>query len=285
MMKFGSMTISSIEYPNKISLVLFTGKCVFRCPYCHNPELVNGGEDVEIEKIILEIEKYKDFIDSVVISGGEPLCQPEEVKKILKHCKKLELNTKLDTNGYSSQNLEKIINLLDYIALDIKAPFDKYKEITKRDKGSEVKKSMEIALQHPNVYLECRTTYVPTLMDPFDIIDIAQQITCDKYTIQQFRNRVVLDKRLQNIANPSRNELKEIAELIPASLLNNICVKTAEFGNECIETDKEVMINSSLVNRGLHDSFASRNESIEFIDDKSIKAPEFANEPNRINLN
>jgi pyruvate formate lyase activating enzyme len=124
-MIIGEVIISSLEYPEKISLVIFTGGCTLKCPYCHNPEIIEGGKSVEIAEIINEIENSMDFIDSVVITGGEPLMQYKDVEKIFKYCKKKGLKTKLDTNGCFPERLEKILKLLDYVALDVKAPFQK----------------------------------------------------------------------------------------------------------------------------------------------------------------
>jgi pyruvate formate lyase activating enzyme len=85
-----------------------------------------------------------------------------------------------------------------------------------------------------NAYLECRTTYVPGLLNPEDINDIAKIIECDLYTIQQFNNKTVLDEKLKVIESPSRKELFDIAESIKP-YQNNIQIKTSEFGNEIIK--------------------------------------------------
>ena len=226
------MIVSSLEFPEKMSLVIFTGGCILRCPYCHNPELIDNGKSVELTEIIKKIESSIDFIDSVVITGGEALIQYEDVKEILKYCKHHGLETKLDTNGCFPDKLSELIDLLDYVALDIKAPFDKYEEIIGSDIGDKVKKSMEICTDN-GIYLECRTTYVPFLMDRQDIIEIAKSITADIYTIQQFRDKSVLDKKLQGTPVPSRDELKEIGEAVKP-FLKRVRIKTAEFGNEFI---------------------------------------------------
>ena len=231
-MMIGDMIVSSLEFPEKMSLVIFTGGCILRCPYCHNPELIDNGKSVELTEIIKKIESSIDFIDSVVITGGEALIQYEDVKEILKYCKHHGLETKLDTNGCFPDKLSELIDLLDYVALDIKAPFDKYEEIIGSDIGDKVKKSMEICTDN-GIYLECRTTYVPSLMDPQDIIEIAKSITADIYTIQQFRDKSVLDKKLQGTPVPSRDELKEIGEAVKP-FLKRVRIKTAEFGNEFI---------------------------------------------------
>jgi pyruvate formate lyase activating enzyme len=231
-MQLGGTVISSLEYPGKVSLVIFTGGCNLRCPYCHNPKMINGGDEVSRKKIEAEILKERDFIDAVVITGGEPLLQCEEVKKLLKFSKKLGLLTKVDTNGGFPGKLFKIIKLVDYVALDVKAPFDDYNEIIGSDIGANVKKSMEVCA-NSSAYLECRTTYVPGLLKEEDLKKIAKNLDCDLYTLQQFRNRTVLDKKLHQTPNPSRDELFKIAKNLKP-IFSNLKVKTAEFGEELV---------------------------------------------------
>jgi pyruvate formate lyase activating enzyme len=233
-MIIGGMLISSVEYPGKISLVLFTGGCILRCPYCHNPELISGGEEVDLDEIKLKIQDSLNFIDSLVITGGEPLVQFEDLKELLNYLKDTELKIKLDTNGCYPERLEEIIHLVDYVALDVKAPANKYEEITGASIWDDVKKSMEIVRKSPNTFLECRTTYVPGLLDKGDIQEIVKDTKCDLYTIQQFRNRVVLDEKLKNTPSPSRDELLEIAKEIKSSI-PRVKIKTGEFGEEIIE--------------------------------------------------
>jgi len=230
----GGLIISSVEYPGKISLVIFTGGCVLRCPYCHNPELIDGGENVNLDEIKSEIQDSLDFIDSVVVTGGEPLIQFDEVNELCKYAKNAGLFVKLDTNGCYPERLEKIINLINYVALDVKAPFHKYGEIIGADVGDKVKKSMEICIKDPDTFLECRTTYVPGLLFKDDILDIAKNINCDLYTIQQFRNKVVFSEKLKQTANPLRKELFEISRQI-MPFVKRLKIKTAEFGDEIIK--------------------------------------------------
>ncbi len=232
--KIGGMLVSSLEFPGKMSLVIFTAGCMLRCPYCHNPGIIEGGKSQKITDIYREIDDSLDFIDSVVLTGGEPLIQKEEIFKILKYCKTLQLDVKLDTNGYYPDKLEDLLYLVDYVALDIKAPFNKYEEVTGADIGDNVRKSMEVCLKFPEIYLECRTTYVPGLMVPEDVVDIAKDISCDVYTIQQFRNRTVLDEKLKKTPSPSRKELVEIAESVKP-FQKKIKIKTSEFGDETIK--------------------------------------------------
>lgn len=231
-MIIGEMIVSSLEYPGKMSLVIFTGGCNLQCLYCHNPEMIQGGNEVSIEKIKENIIKSLDFVDSVVITGGEPLMQVEAVEEILKFSKSMGLKTKLDTNGCFPERLQKIIKLLDYVALDIKAPFGKYKEITGSAVGEDVKKSMDACIKE-NIYLECRTTYVPSLLHIEDVIEIAKNVKADVYTLQQFRDKNVLDKSLQGSQVPSRDDLIKIAKMIK-QYQKNVKIKTAQFGEEII---------------------------------------------------
>jgi pyruvate formate lyase activating enzyme len=232
--EIGGMLVSSLEFPGKMSLVIFTAGCMLRCPYCHNPGIIEGGKSQKIEDIFREIDDSIDFIDSVVLTGGEPLIQKEEILKIINYCKNLKLDIKLDTNGYYPEKLEDLMDFIDYVALDIKAPFNKYKEVTGEDIGENVRKSMEVCLKFPETYFECRTTYVPGLMDPEDVVEIAKSIRCDVYTIQQFRNRTVLDEKLKESPSPSRKELVEIAESVKP-FQKKIKIKTSEFGDETIK--------------------------------------------------
>ncbi len=231
-MEIGGILVSSIEFPGKMSLVIFTAGCMLRCPYCHNHNIITSGRKVEIAEIFNEIEDSIDFIDSVVVTGGEPLMQDEEVIEILKFSKDLGLEAKLDTNGYYPETLRNIVNLTDYVALDIKSPFNKYETVIGENIGEQVRKSMDICYES-DAYLECRTTYVPGLLNPEDIVDIAKDLHCDVYTIQQFRNKTVLDKDLEDVQNPSRQELLKIAESVKP-FLKKVKIKTSEFGDEIV---------------------------------------------------
>ncbi|MBU4535530.1 MAG: anaerobic ribonucleoside-triphosphate reductase activating protein [Euryarchaeota archaeon] len=232
-MKIGGTNISSFDLPGKMALVIFTGGCTLRCPYCHNPEIIDGGDEVKLEEVFKKIEDASEFVDGVVITGGEPLMQCQDIKKILKYVHSQGLLAKLDTNGCFPERLQHIIELVDYVSLDIKAPFDRYEDLIGSDIGKEVEKSMEIVLNSPNTFLECRTTYVPTLLNEKDIYQISREINCDLYTLQQFRNRIVLDPSLESIPSPSREFLEELAKKIKP-LLNKVKIKTSEFGEETI---------------------------------------------------
>ena len=233
--EIAGMAISSIEFSGKMALVIFTAGCMLRCPYCHNPDGIDGGDVYHVGEVFQKIDESLDFIDSVVVSGGEPLMQDTVVFEILSYAKTLGLETKLDTNGYYPEKLENMLKLVDYVSLDIKAPFDKYEQIIGSGIGAKVRKCMEICNQDTETFLECRTTYVPALMEPEDVVEIAKSIKCNLYTLQQFSNKTVLDESLFDAVMPLRDDMKKIAESLKP-FQDNIKIKTYEFGPEMISS-------------------------------------------------
>ncbi len=234
-MYVGGTVISSVEFHGNMSLVIFMSKCPLACRYCHNVELLEDNTQKSFEEIKGEIDSACDFIDAVVISGGEPLVQSKEVIEILKYVCKIGLKTKLDTSGIYPDKLEDILkeNLLDFISLDVKAPFEKYKKITGANIGSQVHKSMNLINKY-GVSLEARTTYVPTLHTKKDMRNLVMDIKADIYTIQQFRNRNVLDPALEEVEVPNPHDLRKLAEYIKPYFEGIVKVKSAEFGEEVI---------------------------------------------------
>lgn len=164
-MYIGGTVISSVEFHGNMSLVIFMSKCPLACRYCHNVELLEDKTEWSFDKVKSEIESSADFLDAIVISGGEPLVQIDAVMDILKYVREIGLKTKLDTSGIYPDKIQKLLDfkLLDYVSLDIKTTFSKYRKITGANVGFNVKKSMELINDNPDVHLELRTTYVPTL--------------------------------------------------------------------------------------------------------------------------
>ena len=122
-MKFADqMILSSVDYPGQMCYTLFTIGCNLRCEYCHNMELVRGDCDIASNvEILTKLEKQKQNVNCITITGGEPTLQPH----LLEFCKLLKtqgFNIKIDTNGLNPHILKQLIdnNVLDYIAMDIK---------------------------------------------------------------------------------------------------------------------------------------------------------------------
>lgn len=236
-MYVGGTLISSVEFHGNMSLVIFMSKCPLACRYCHNVELLEDDTEKSFEEVKMDIDHAADFIDAVVLSGGEPLMQLDALIEILTYVKSINLKTKLDTSGIYPEKIEKLLELelLDFVSLDIKAPFEKYRKVTGANVGSQVKKSMKLINNDPNVHLEVRTTYVPTLHTKKDIKNLVMDVEGDIYTIQQFRNKNVLDPALEKVDVPNPHELVKLANDIKPLFDGVVKVKTAEFGEQVIE--------------------------------------------------
>lgn len=234
-MYIGGTVISSVEFHGNMSLVIFMSKCPLACRYCHNVELLEDNTEWSFEKVKDEISSSADFLDAVVISGGEPLVQTDAVIEILEYVRQIGLKTKLDTSGIYPDRLKKILdlNLLDFVSLDVKTTFSKYKKITGANVGFQVKKSMDL-INQAGVHLEARTTYVPTLHTKKDIMNLVDEIEADIYTIQQFRNKNVLDPALEKVEVPNPHDLAKLAEEIKPYFDGVVKVKSAEFGEQII---------------------------------------------------
>jgi len=198
----GFIGTSLIDYPGTITCVVFFGKCNYKCPFCHNYELVldkyiDKNPDIPVDEIIKKISVRVKFIEGVVITGGEPTINSNLID-FIKKIKNINypLRIKLDTNGYNPGLLKKIIDnkLIDYVALDIKSSKDKYQYATSvKDSYSNVYESIKILLSS-NIDYEFRTTVVPKIVEREDLIKIGETIKgCRKYVLQQFNNENTLD--------------------------------------------------------------------------------------------
>lgn len=129
-MYVGGTVISSVEFHGNMSLVIFMSQCPLACRYCHNVELLEDKTEWSLEKVISEIDSSADFLDAIVISGGEPLVQTDAVIDILTYVRKIGLKTKLDTSGIYPDKIKELLDLklLDYVSLDVKTTFSKYKK-------------------------------------------------------------------------------------------------------------------------------------------------------------
>ena len=236
-MYVGGSVISSVEFHGNMSLVLFMSGCPLTCRYCHNVELLEDKTEKSFEEIKHEIDSSADFLDAVVISGGEPLMQIDALIEIFSYVRQIGLKTKLDTSGIYPDRIKQLLdlNLLDFVSLDVKTTFSKYRKITGSNVGFQVKKSMELINADDNVHLEIRTTYVPTLHTKKDIINLVDEIEADIYTIQQFRNKNVLDPALEKVDVPNPHDLADLAREIKPYFKGQVKVKSGEFGEQIIE--------------------------------------------------
>lgn len=204
----GVQKTSLLDYPDKISAIVFTQGCNFRCGYCHNPELINSKEQAWTVPAFLEFLKTrKGKLDAVVITGGEP-CLQKDLPEFIKEIKKLGFLVKLDTNGNYPQMLKKVLPYVDYIAMDIKAPLEEYEEIIKvKVNTDDIKNSIDIIMNSGKSY-EFRTTVVKSLLSEDDILKIGDLINgAQCYYLQKFVPSKILDIKLINEAAYSDEEL------------------------------------------------------------------------------
>ena len=187
----GLQKISLIDYPGKICAILFLQGCNFRCPYCHNPELVNPelyGRPLPEEEVWAFLEKRVGKLDGVVITGGEPTVH-KDLLDIMRRITALGLSVKLDTNGSKPDMLKDIIHsgCVDYIAMDIKAPLKRYAELTGvAVDTAAIQESIRLIMQSPIAY-EFRTTLARSLLKPEDVLEMAQLIAGARlYALQRF---------------------------------------------------------------------------------------------------
>ena len=199
----GWVRTSLIDYPDHIATVLFTGGCNFRCPMCHNADLVLHPGEIETlpeEEVWGFLARREGLVDGVVITGGEPTLQPD-LFPFLQQLKDANLDVKLDTNGYRPDILAALLTggLLDYVALDVKAPPGKYPLLTGLPDVDVKRVEQSIALlKESDVAYEFRTTVVPGLLDAEDIADIARWIAgAQRYVLQQFRPVNTIDPALE----------------------------------------------------------------------------------------
>lgn len=191
----GFIDVSFVDWDGKLSSVIFLPNCNFRCPFCHNANLVLHPEKIEtisFNYIEDQLQKQKKWIDGVCITGGEPTVH-RDLPELCFQLKKIGLLVKLDTNGTNPTMMKELIDrgAVDYIALDIKAPLttQKYSEVTGievEETLEKVKESIRLLLDSEMDY-EFRTTVVPNLLDVDDIEQVCRSLKgCRKYVLQRF---------------------------------------------------------------------------------------------------
>jgi len=231
----GLQKFSLLDYPDKISAIIFTQGCNFRCHFCHNPMLVLTHEVGKIKNISLKdkgkekgqaliseaglfhfLKKRQGKLEAVVITGGEPTMH-KDLPIFIKKIKELGFLIKLDTNGTAPEILEELIKkkLLDYIAMDIKAGEDKYEKIVNSKVNfNKIKKSVKIIKESKLPY-EFRTTLAPGLLNKGDIEKIGRLIKgADKWYLQKFMSATdLVNPEFKNKKPFTNKEMEEMRRL------------------------------------------------------------------------
>jgi len=232
-MEIGGLEKSTfIDYPGRVACTVFLIGCNFRCPFCYSSELVLPEKILRQPKISGKeffdfLKERKGLLDGVVLCGGEPTLQ-KDLPDFIKRIKDLGYLVKLDTNGSNPGMLKKLIDkkLIDYVAMDIKAPLGakiqkpKFK-ISKYDKATgvkvnleKIKESIEI-IKNSGIDYEFRSTIVPSIHAKEDVIQMAKDISsAKKYYLQNFRAEKTLDPRFEKIKPYPKEFLREIQKEI-----------------------------------------------------------------------
>ena len=209
----GLQKTSLLDYPDTISAIIWTVGCDFLCPFCYNKDLVLGKVGVIPEEEVLSfLEKRKGMLEGLVISGGEPLMQ-KDIVQFAEKVKKLGYLIKIDTNGMYPEKLKELIDkkLVDYVAMDVKAPKNKYDKLTDvKTDIKKIEKSIEI-IKNSKLDYQFKTTFVPGLLTKENIIIIAKWLEGSKrFYLQQFKNDApLISSKLQNVAPYSKEKLIE----------------------------------------------------------------------------
>lgn len=213
----GWVRTSLLDYPGRIATVLFSGGCNFRCPMCQNADLVLRPAElpqVAAEELWAFLERRVGMIEGVVLTGGEPTLQPD-LLPFLRQLRPLGLDLKLDTNGYRPNVLETLLDqgLVDYVAMDVKAPPEKYPLLSGLAAVDlkAIEQSMAL-LQGGAIPYEFRTTVVPGWLAEEDVEAIARWIAgAQRYALQSFRPLGTLDPALARVKPYALQRLQRMA--------------------------------------------------------------------------
>ena len=190
----GYQKTTLLDYPGHVAATIFTGGCNFRCPFCHNSDLVVNSTMspcISQEEIFSFLKKRKNVLSGICITGGEPTLQTN-LSKFIKKVRSLGYKIKLDTNGYRPDVISSLLedNLLDYIAMDIKAGLSNYAKVSGIPNldTSKIKESISI-IENSGIDYEFRTTVVKELHNRQDFLEISEMLSSSSsYFIQSFKD-------------------------------------------------------------------------------------------------
>lgn len=172
----GLIPFTTVDFPGRLAAVVFCQGCPWRCGYCHNRHLLDFDDGKHSwREVRAFLAQRAGLLEAVVFSGGEPLAQPA-LGAAMRECRALGFAVGLHTAGMSSARLQRVLPLVNWVGLDIKAPRARYAEVTGADAGAAVYRSLA-ALLASGVPFEARTTLDPRLLGPADLQAIAAELT------------------------------------------------------------------------------------------------------------
>lgn len=213
----GIQKFSTVDYPGYTVASIFTIGCNMRCGYCHNPELVLPEQyagAIPEEEIFEFLEKRRGLLDGVAISGGEPTMQ-EDLPDFIRRCKKMGFLVKLDTNGTNPGVLRELLqeNLVDFVAMDIKGPLEKYSQIAARPIDIDaIRESIDLIRTIPH---EFRTTIVRGQLVPEDFESIGRLVHgADRFALQYFVPGTTVSPQFNKRESFTKQEMDQACDIM-----------------------------------------------------------------------
>ena len=225
----GLQKMTLLDFPGKVACTVFLGGCNYRCPFCHNAELLEGSAEplMTREEFLSFLKKRVGLLDGVCISGGEPTLSPG-LKELMQEIKAMGFCLKLDTNGSRPAVLKELVNagLVDYVAMDIKNGPSRYAEtcgVSKADLSA-IEESAAF-LMGGAVDFEFRTTVVVPLHDGESIAEMGAWLhkisggaPVKKLFLQPFADRDTVV--FSGLSTPDEGQTARFAELLKPFVLD-----------------------------------------------------------------
>ena len=214
----GFLETSFLDWPGRLAAVVFLGGCNFRCPFCHNAELVLEPHlipSIPLDTVLERLRDLRGWVDGVVVSGGEPTLAPR-LPELLGRIRAEGFAVKLDTNGSCPDVLAKLMarRLVQAIDMDLKAPLEPlwYTALAGVPVRLELIRARLDLIRLSGLPHRFRTTYVPGLLDHAAIGRLREATPAGSpHVIQGFNPRRVLDPALLSVAAPADEELMRLA--------------------------------------------------------------------------
>ncbi|OUJ18193.1 Pyruvate-formate lyase-activating enzyme [Methanonatronarchaeum thermophilum] len=232
----GKIPLTTVDWPGKPCMSIYFRGCNFRCPYCHNHDILEGLDEIKISKVVEEVEESARYIEGVNVSGGEPTVQIEVLMHLARRVKDLDLGFGLQTNGYYPDRVLRLVEsgLVDYISLDIKAPLDNeelYSEVAGVEVDTDRIKETLNTLIDFNGEREVTTTLFRGKVGREEVNRVVNDLKDIRYVLQQGRPESAMQMEYRDIEKFTREELIEIAKKIDYP---EILIRTFERGEEII---------------------------------------------------
>jgi len=207
--------LSMVDWPGQLCAVVFTQGCAWNCPYCHNPHLIpfKKRSPMAWSRVRDWLERRRGLLDGVVFSGGEPTLQ-SGLPQAMQEVRALGFDVALHTGGPQPEAIAAILDKLQWVGFDFKAPFERYAFITGRDQGEEARESLQLLLK-AGIEVEVRTTWHPALLQPSDLSAMGQslrELGIRSWTLQRFRAQGCLSEELcaHPPMDPALDPLREL---------------------------------------------------------------------------